>query len=282
MKSMPMKAIAFALVLVELLTLSARAQTGCWPHWDPVAGTGGPNNAVTCAVRWRPPTDGAHELLIVGGHFTDAGGKEAYSVAAWDPVTQEWQSLNLPGWYESIDCMTVAGSGELVIGGTTRYYYGPIPFPTLRWNGTRWNTFATDDLGSYTIMATLRNGNVVAAATPYDDFRLVSRRIAEWTGRAWRRFGGDADDQVRTLTPAPDGSLFRRRLSSHRIGRVRLCCQVEWPRVAKPRGWAGWARKRGDDSRGWIAGGRRRLSARWHASGRRCGTLERHLDSPGA
>ncbi len=225
MHSINIKAFAVYIACLMLSTCSTPAQTHCWPHWDPLCGTEQPNGDVYCAVRWRPPVDDAHELLVISGYFTDACGTEANMVAAWDPITHQWSSFGLPRLFDYVGSMTVTGTGELVISGGIHFEIRASPL--ISWNGSHWSTFASEDLGSFGVLATLRNGNVVATAVPVDDSAQRARRIGEWTGRAWRRLGSDADNSVFMLTPSPDGSLYAAGNFQH-IGGVACSHIARW------------------------------------------------------
>jgi hypothetical protein len=144
--------------------------------------------------------------LVAAGRFTTAGGVPAANVARWNGTT--WsplgggitRSFSTP-W---VNAMTVAGNGDLVVGGRFDLAGGATAHNVARWDGTSWSPmgmqFASADVLS---LVTLPNGRVVAGSTGTAGLGSVT----VWDGATWSSVGPQSGGNVPGLAVMPNGDL---------------------------------------------------------------------------
>jgi len=163
-----------------------------WGAVGSAAATRGLNDGASTAVLFDHDGDG-RESLVVGGYFTQAGGMQAASLAAFDGGS--WEPLANP-WVGGVEALLVADlDGDGV--------------PSL---------YAAGDTG--------------AAYDPFTTARTVAEYVPSKGGGAWTQLGGSLNAQVATLAAVDhdlDGqpSLFAGGFFSQ-LGGVTVGKLVRW------------------------------------------------------
>lgn len=155
--------------------------------WSTVGGPfGGP---VEDLVVWN---DGAQDLLVAGGRFTDIGGVAANRIAVWDGST--WSSLGagMDNWVEAMAVYDHGNGAELIAGGRFLAADGQLARAVARWDGSAWHALGSgldifcDALAVYDEGAgpVLMVGGVFTSAGG-----VSTRSLARWDGTAWSAVG---------------------------------------------------------------------------------------------
>ena len=179
------------LVAGGTFTAAGGVPAACIARWDGqtwsplgsgMSGSSGPptSTAVHCLLV-LPNGD-----LIAGGNFNQAGGVPAAAIARWDG--NAWSSLgsNAVGY---VRALTRLPNGDLVAGGA--WVTGASsPQHVARWDGTTWHALGigvnTSDVKA---LATLPNGDVVAAGNFWTAGGTPANYIARWNGSTWSPLG---------------------------------------------------------------------------------------------
>ena len=168
--------------------------------------------------------------VVAAGQFTTAGGVSVSNIARWDGTS--WSPLGtgvvgFPGTIPTVTALTTLPNGDLVAGG---YFWmaGGVPASCIaRWDGTNWSPMGSgmspgiplpgyrghDYCRGVWSMATLPNGDVVAAGTFTTAGGLTANNIARWDGTSWSPLGLGMSGPlqfgtgVNALTQLPNGDL---------------------------------------------------------------------------
>lgn len=119
--------------------------------------------------------------LVVGGHFTTAGGP-ANNIARWNGT--QWLPLGA-GLNNTVYCVAVLPNGDVVAGGV---FNGPggNSMSIARWNGTSWAPLGgVIDLYP-SMMIVMSNGDLVAAGNSVPGWGQPLKNVARWDGTSGR------------------------------------------------------------------------------------------------
>lgn len=139
--------------------------------------------------------------LIAGGRFTEAGGVDANSIAAWDG--NSWQPLG--GGIGGIDIgyLFVHGltiyNGELIAGGSFFTAGDVDAIRIAAWNGSNWRALGSgvdDRIWDLTVY----DGELIAGGAFYEAGGISADYIAAWDGNSWQSLGSGMSDWVYALT----------------------------------------------------------------------------------
>jgi hypothetical protein len=156
------------------------------------AGIDGPENSNNSPIIALQSAD---VQLIVGGHFSEAGGTPAANIAAWDG--ESWSALGA-GLDGSVEALTMYG-GSLVAGGAFLTSDGNTLNCIAEWNGTTWAPFGAGFDGHVHHLIVL-DGRLYAGGTFTHSGAQVLNRIAIWDGNAWAPLGPGSTSDIRGLT----------------------------------------------------------------------------------
>ncbi len=190
------------LAISLFLAASAVAQCALQPQ---ATGRGVPSldSAALRLTRWDPDGSGPlGERIVVAGNITLAGDLPVRSVAALDPVTDQWTALGDPGGVPV--ALAVLPGGLLVAGGV----FSP-PALLQVWTGTSWTAAVPQPPGSsLTTLAVGPSGNLFAVTTIG-----FGSTVHRFDGISWQALGtataptiGPAS--VRAMTFAANGDLL--------------------------------------------------------------------------
>ncbi len=134
------------------------------------------------------------ELVIAGGLGSINGAPPA-TVAMWNGST--WTPLGgiAPGSGSGVLALTWSSTLGIVAGGTFKNFGGSQANAVARWNGNAWVKIGSGlggDNPSYNdvyALASLSNGNVIAAGFFQDTVGEVKNSVAHWDGSSWRAMG---------------------------------------------------------------------------------------------
>lgn len=173
-------------------------------RWDgnawaaiPAALTGG-NQQITALVALP------NGELAVGGSFTAIAGVPAANVARWTGTS--WLPFGAGFGNGNVTALAVTGNGGLVAAASP-YTGGQV---VSQWNGSTWQTLATQPATYVHLLVGLAGDGVAAAGTFSSIGGVAALRVAAWDGVAWSGFGaGPAGTNalVRGLTALPNGQL---------------------------------------------------------------------------
>jgi hypothetical protein len=158
------------------------------------------DNQIASVGALLPYTNSAGTTLVVGGHFTQAGGHQVKHIAAWDGAT--WSALGsgvLSPQIASISSLaSLPGSGELYAGGHFDTAGGVHAIDIAKWDGGSWAALGTDGVNG-------PSGGAVYALTFYNDGSrpalyvsgeiltadaISTPPIARCNGAGWSAVGG--------------------------------------------------------------------------------------------
>lgn len=177
--------------------------------WDGVAWSevgGGVNGAVNTVIV-MPSGD-----LVVGGWFQTAGAVTVANLASWNGVA--WTSLG-GGCNGGVWSSLVSPGGDLVVGGSFSAAGGTPAACVAVWNGSAWaglgagfSSAATQAGPAVARLATLPNGDLVAAGDFVITSSTVSTNIARWNGNAWLPMQGGVAGRVTVVESLANGDLI--------------------------------------------------------------------------
>ena len=135
--------------------------------------------------------------LVLGGSFTQAGSIEANRVALW--TGSSWQAIgtgpdNGVGTSSSHSVSALASLGsDLVVGGRfDRVVDGEERQNLVRWNGTEWMVFGTEDtqFTNDRVSALLVDGSDLYAGGSFGEMDGIEvNNLARWNGSSWLPVG---------------------------------------------------------------------------------------------
>jgi hypothetical protein len=144
--------------------------------------------------------------LFIGGYFSQSGGGACSGIAkwtgtAWAQVGGGIQVTGSPG----VAAVLPRSTNEIWIGGAWGLS-GPIGSHYIaHWNNGSWSAVAGGPDGVVFDLASLANGDIVAAG----QFQSPGYNIARWNGSVWSPVGGGltASSQARDLEVLANGDL---------------------------------------------------------------------------
>jgi len=142
--------------------------------------------------------------LIVGGHFTTAGGATAKSIARWNGAS--WSALGAgltdPGYADVY--ATTTYNGDLIAGGFILNSGAITVNGIARWDGSLWQPLGSG-LDRYSsdfdvVSALLPWGNdLIAGGQIGSAGGIAVNNLARWDGSSWHDVGGGVDGGVGAL-----------------------------------------------------------------------------------
>ena len=192
--------------------------------WQPL---GSGTDTLVTAIAVLPNGD-----VVGGGQITAAGGTAVNRIARWNGTA--WTPLGsgvTGGFQPEVWSLHVRPNGDLIVGGTF-LAAGGIPASRIaRWNGTAWSALGSgvaDGASVYVTvgaLATLPNGDLVAAGDFSSAGGLPASRIARWNGSTWSPIGsgvpmpfGTTSAKVRSLLVTGNGDLVAAGNSATLLG----------------------------------------------------------------
>lgn len=183
------------LLCVAALLNTAAAQT-CEDEWVPsgefLHELNGNVNAMTW---WDPDGEGPRSpVIVVGGRFTQAGPTPASHIAMFDPSTGELSSLGIgvfsldpfgSGYTGEVQCLLVAPSGNLIVGGNFDYADGLPAHKVAEWNGFDWTPMAGGMDGTVYALTCNAAGEIFAGGVFQSAGSVSASNIAKWNGASW-------------------------------------------------------------------------------------------------
>ena len=147
--------------------------------------------------------------LVAGGYFATAGGVSANNIARWNGTT--WSPLG-SGMNAGVTSLTKMANGDLVAGGSFSTAGGVSASRIARWNGTSWSALGSGLTGfvnpSVAALATLANGDLIAAGYFDTAGGVSANSIARWNGTSWAALGsGMSASPVSGVVEMPNGDL---------------------------------------------------------------------------
>lgn len=182
---------------------------------DTVAGT-----AIWNGATWSTPspgTDGIVAVVIasdddryfVGGLFTQIDQTAAAYIAEWNGTAYSALGLGVNG---PVHVMTRAANGDLLAAGSFSNAGGQPANSIARWDGSSWSAlgsgFAPNFFPPIYALATMPNGDVIAAGNFQTAGGVAAQNIARWDGTAWTPLGSGLNSSASALTIAPNGDLI--------------------------------------------------------------------------
>ena len=139
--------------------------------------------------------------LLIAGEFD--GGPNVIGAARWNGTT--WLPVGAGGWFGEKPRVTVLPDGSIVVAITT------TPFCYVGLCSASGITALGSGAGSVSALATLQNGDVIAAGAFTHFAGTAMNRIARWNGTSWSELGTGigtvSTDYVAALAVAPNGDL---------------------------------------------------------------------------
>lgn len=152
--------------------------------------------------------------LLACGSFRSIGGTVASNLARWNGAA--WQRFGT-GTDAAVEVLVEAPDGDLLAGGQFRMIGGVLANGIARWNGTTWVPLGSGLEGSpagtapqpFTVraIASMPNGDIVAAGSFETAGGVSSHGIARWDGATWHAMGTGASYIVECLAVLPNGDL---------------------------------------------------------------------------
>jgi hypothetical protein len=200
--------VAFA---IGMLALAGRPRAQQCGEWLAGAGVAGVLGVVHASLVWDPDGAGPQlPRLVVGGAFRTPA---VDNLAAWDPVSGEWQALggSVSG---AVRALAVTPGGDLVAGGSFDAVDGVLASCVAIWNGSTWSPLGSGIRGSvmwlgvHALLVTA-NGDVYAGGRFDQAGGGPVANIARWNGGSWSAVGaGLAGMQVAALAADASGRVI--------------------------------------------------------------------------
>ncbi len=147
--------------------------------------------------------------LAVGGSFATAGSVMTAGIARWDG--SNWSDIG-GGLGFAVDALHVLANGDLVAGGSFTVSTGAPTDCIARWDGSSWTGFAGGIGGTpgarVSEIASLANGDIVAAGSFTIAGGVPCNNIARWDGTSWNWLGLGITQRVESLTIAQNGDVI--------------------------------------------------------------------------
>ncbi len=153
-------------------------------------------NGIVEAIVYNPG-DG---LIYAGGHFTEAGGDQAYYLAKWDG--SDWTPAD-PMWYSAVNnyvkCLAVNSSGDVFFGGGFTQVAEVSTNHIAKWDRTNFSTLGNGVDGD--VFAIAVNGSDVYAGGQFNwSNSTYLNGIGKWDGSSWSALGDGIDGECYTLS----------------------------------------------------------------------------------
>ena len=154
--------------------------------------------------------------LVVGGHFTAAGGVSAKHIARWDGAT--WTAFGsglaggLAGFPIAVYQFVRMPNGDLVACGDFTVAGGVTVNRIARWDGAAWSSMGSGMDNDVYALQLLPNGDLLAGGAFTTAGGVSARGIARWNGTSWSAFGAGL-----TGTQAVGASCFARMPSGELV-----------------------------------------------------------------
>ncbi|MFD2720828.1 hypothetical protein ACFST9_19055 [Hymenobacter monticola] len=151
--------------------------------------------------------------VLVGGDFTQAGGRAAGHVARWNG--NAWSTLGTGG-FNGVDtgvlALAVAGNGDVYVGGYPRTAGGMTINNVAKWNGTAWSSLNGGVNGDVKVLVVAGNGELYAGGTFSRAGGTAASNVARWNGSAWSSLGtgtsNGVNGSVLALAVAGNGGVY--------------------------------------------------------------------------
>ncbi|WP_310397721.1 hypothetical protein [Hymenobacter sp.] len=150
--------------------------------------------------------------LYVGGYFTQAGGVLSNHIARWNGTA--WSSLGTGpanGVEDAVLALSVAGNGDLYVGGYFTQAGGVLSNHIARWNGTAWSSLGTGPANgteeAVLALAMTSNGDLYVGGYFIQAGGAITNQVARWNGTAWSGLGTGVNRTVKTLSSGLTGKL---------------------------------------------------------------------------
>jgi len=154
-------------------------------HWHPLgSGMSGSYGTTPTAVKTLAVYQGK---LYAGGHFRQAGGAPAESIAVWDAVAAVWQPVGSGFTWQLADRTEVHAlalyGGELVAAGIFSFQQtgGAAANHIAAWDGTAWHALGAGMNNAVHGVADDGHGGLIAGGL----FTSPARYVARWDGVSW-------------------------------------------------------------------------------------------------
>lgn len=197
-----------------------QAVAQCAGQWLPGDGLLGTNGTVNAAMMWDPDGSGPKSpQLVIAGTFSIAGNVFARNIAAWDPATQAWSTLNSGvggATSSSVYALCALPNGDLGVFGRFADAGGTSASCVARWNGASWSSIG-NGVGGVTspyveAVAKLPNGDLVIGGSFLTAGAVSATCLARWDGSTWHPLGsgvlGGAPSAVFALATMPNGDVI--------------------------------------------------------------------------
>ncbi|MBL8725132.1 MAG: hypothetical protein JNK49_13860 [Planctomycetes bacterium] len=210
--------------------------------------------------------------LVAGGYFDMADGSPANYIARWNGAN--WSALG-SGVDSGVLALTARPNGDVIAGGHFLTAGGSPADRIARWDGASWSALGAgltigagpnQQFPECTALATLPNGDVVAAGFFFNAGGVAANWIARWNDVSWSAVGvgmsGTIQDEgVAALVQAPNGDLLAGGffsaagglVSAHFARLAALCPATAVPYGAAGAGSAGPMTLRAD-ALPWVGG----------------------------
>lgn len=145
--------------------------------------------------------------VLVGGFFDTADGVPARNIARWTGTT--FQALG-SGANGLVRGMHLMNNGDVLVCGDFTFTSGVNTNRIGQYDpqfGT-WSSFGSGFLTSCEEVHQRPNGDIIAGGQLNFTTAPGPKGLARWTGSSWVAFGNPSSLNVRSMTSAPDGSLF--------------------------------------------------------------------------
>jgi trimeric autotransporter adhesin len=190
-----------SLATIPLCLLTTAPALAQCTQWGPYGS--GTNNTVL-AVRAMANGD-----LVVGGVFNFAGGAPASRIARWNGTA--WSPLG-SGMDANVRSLTELPNGDLIAGGDFLVAGGVAANRIARWDGASWlplglGVSSPANPSAVTALATMGNGDVVAAGFFQQAGGAAANAIARWNGSSWSPLASGILGSVFCLLPMPNGDV---------------------------------------------------------------------------
>lgn len=156
-------------------------------------------------------TTAANGDIVAAGRFTMAGASPAANIARWDGTT--WSALGA-GTSDAVFSLRRLANGDIVAGGQFTSAGATAANRIARWDGASWSAYGAGLTGSIffgtpsvNALATLSNGDLVAAGRFQTAGAVSVSSVARWNGAAWSTMGAGLDNTVSSLTVLSNGAL---------------------------------------------------------------------------
>ena len=142
--------------------------------------------------------------LLVGGHFTEAGGAEAQRIARWDGHT--WSRLG--GGMDFPVFALAARGGEVYAGGNFITAGNGFALHVARWGGQRWEALGEGVNGDVHDLTFSQRGDLYVAG----DFGTAgggpASNVARWDGTQWHALDGGVYGFMARAITTDDGAVY--------------------------------------------------------------------------